>query len=98
MTPEAPGSRHSPLASESLCEHLLTGVAGLVVGALAISRLPVVGPVSLLLLPLTAVAWRGCSTCRTVDLIARVAVARPRRGCSRCSEVAHPRHPPTARD
>jgi hypothetical protein len=86
--------KNSPLASESLGEHLLRGLAGLAAGAVAILLVPVVGPVSLLLLTLTAAAWRGCPTCWTVGLIATMADGRGR-GCSDCSE-AHPRHPPAA--
>lgn len=96
MTPASASNRNRPLASNSLGEHPLRGVAGLVVGALAIFLVAIVGPVSLLLLTLTAVVWRGCPTCWTVGLIATIADAHARRGFSRCSEVAHPRHPPTA--
>jgi len=50
--------RRSPLASGSVREHLLRGAAGLSTAALAIVPLAVVGPVSLVLLPVTAAAWR----------------------------------------
>jgi hypothetical protein len=96
MTPGSPGSRNSPLASHSLGEHLLRGVAGLAVGALAIFLTTIVGPVSLLLLTFTAVAWRGCPTCWAIGLIATMADVSARRRCSRCSEEAHPGHPPSA--
>ena len=90
--------RSSPLASSSVSEHLLRGVAGLVVGVLAISLVAVVGPVALLLLALTVVAWRGCPTCWTVGLVGTMADARARRGCLRCGEGPRSRHPPTATD
>lgn len=81
--------RRSPLASNSLSEHLLRGIAGLVVAALAVSLTALVGPVALLLLILTAIVWRGCPTCWAVGLIGTMADARARRGCSRCGDVAH---------
>ena len=76
--------RRSPLASGSVREHLLRGAAGLTTAALAIVLLAVVGPVSLVLLPVTAAAWRGCPTCWTVGLLGTLADERDRRGCSRC--------------
>jgi hypothetical protein len=76
--------RRSPLASRSLRAHLLRGAAGLLAAGLAIGLLAVVGPVSLVLLPLTAVAWRGCPTCWTVGLLGTLADERVRRDCSRC--------------
>jgi hypothetical protein len=59
-------------------------VAGLAAAALATVLVAVVGPVSLALLPLTAVAWRGCPTCWTVGLLGTLADNRARRACSRC--------------
>ena len=89
MTPESASSRNSPLASNSLGEHLLRGVGGLFVGALLIFLVAVVGPVSLLLLTLTAVAWRGCPACWTVGLIATMADA-PDHGFLRGSDGNSP--------
>jgi hypothetical protein len=96
ITPEAARSRSSPLASDSVGEHLLRGGAGLIVAGLAVFLTVVVGPVSLLLLPLTALAWRGCPTCWTVGLIATMSDARRRRDCARCREVAQAQHPRSA--
>jgi hypothetical protein len=93
MRPGSASNRSSPLASNSVSEHLLRGAAGLGVGALAVFLMPVLGPASLLLLTLTAVAWRGCPTCWTVGLVGTVADARARRGCSRCRNEAHTQHP-----
>lgn len=76
--------RRSPLASGSVREHLLRGSAGLSTAALAIVLLAVVGPVSLVLVPVTAAAWRGCPTCWAVGLLGTLANERDRRGCSRC--------------
>jgi hypothetical protein len=79
-----PSRRRSPLASDSVRAHVVRGAAGLVAAGLALGLLAVVGPVSLVLLPLTAVAWRGCPTCWTVGLLGTLADERARRGCSRC--------------
>ncbi|HEY1590954.1 MAG TPA: hypothetical protein VGF81_04125 [Solirubrobacteraceae bacterium] len=76
---EGPGSRRSPLASGSISEHLLRGVAGLIAAVLAIALLARVGPASLVLLPITALAWRGCPTCWTVGLFGTLADGRARR-------------------
>jgi hypothetical protein len=84
QTFEDPGRRHSPLASRSVRAHLVRGAAGLLAAGLAIGLLGVVGPVSLALLPLTAVAWRGCPTCWTVGLLGTLADERGRRGQTRC--------------
>ena len=82
--PEPASTRRSPLASGSLGEHLLSGAAGLVAAVLAIVLTTVVGPISLTLLFVTAVAWRGCPTCWTVGLLGTLADGRAQRGCSRC--------------
>jgi hypothetical protein len=84
VTPEPASTRRSPLASGSVREHLLRGAVGLIAAALAVVLVAVVGPVSLALLPVTAVAWRGCPTCWTVGLLGTLADDRARRGCSRC--------------
>ena len=81
---EPASTRRSPLASGSVGVHLARGAAGLIAAALAIVLLGVVGPVSLALLPLSAVAWRGCPTCWTVGLLGTLADERARRGCPRC--------------
>ncbi len=72
-------------------EHLLRGAAGLIAGVLAIALLDGVGPVSLALLPLTALAWRGCPTCWTVGLFGTLADGRARR--SDCSAAGGCRQP-----
>jgi hypothetical protein len=81
---EPASTRRSPLASGSVGAHLARGAAGLIGAVLAIILFGVVGPVSLVLLPLSAVAWRGCPTCWTVGLLGTLADERARRGCSRC--------------
>jgi hypothetical protein len=84
MTQDVESRRRSPLASGSLRAHLLRGAAGLVAAVLAMVLAAVVGPVSLVLLAVTAVAWRGCPTCWTVGLLGTLADDRARRSCSHC--------------
>lgn len=72
------------MASGSVGVHLVRGAAGLCAAVLAVVLLAVVGPVSLVLLLVTAFAWRGCPTCWTVGLLGTLADDRARRGCSRC--------------
>ena len=78
--------RRSPLASGSVSEHMLRGGAGLMAVVLAIALFGRVGPISLVLLPVTALAWRGCPTCWTVGLFGTLADVRARGvGCTRCA-------------
>ena len=84
LTRDVGSERRSPLASSSSREHLLRGAAGLVAAVFAIVLVADVGPVSLVLLAVTAVAWRGCPTCWTVGLLGTLADDRTRRSCSRC--------------
>jgi hypothetical protein len=84
VTPEPVRERCSPLASGSVREHLFRGAVGLAAAMLAIALVAVVGPISLVLLLLTPVAWRGCPTCWTVGLLGTLADDRARRSCSRC--------------
>lgn len=84
LTTEPGAGRRSPLASGSVREHLLRGAAGLIAAVLAIVLVAIVGPISLALLTITAVAWRGCPTCWTVGLLGTLADGRARRGCTRC--------------
>jgi hypothetical protein len=84
VTLEPASAQRAPLASGSVREHLFRGAVGLAAAVLAIVLVAVVGPISLLLLLLTAVAWRGCPTCWTVGLLGTLADHRARRGCSRC--------------
>ncbi len=82
-TLEPATTRRSPLASGSVREHLLRGAAGLVAAVVAIALVAVVGPISLALLPVTGVAWRGCPTCWTVGLLGTLADGRAGRTCPR---------------
>ncbi|MCC3765060.1 hypothetical protein K3N28_18535 [Glycomyces sp. TRM65418] len=77
-------------ASASLPRHLVRGVIGFggLIGSLAL--LPVVGWMSLLLLPMGVLALRGCPMCWTIGLIETVSRGRLRRECEdgRCKLVA----------
>lgn len=74
-------------ASASVPRHLLRG--GLGFGALvgAFALLPVLGPLSLLLLPVGLVALRGCPMCWAIGLAQTVSRGRLRKSCEdgRCS-------------
>jgi MFS family permease len=74
----------SPLASDSVREHLFRGAVGLSAAILAIGLAPVVGPISLVLLLVTVFAWRGCPTCWTVGLLGTLADNHAQDDCSRC--------------
>lgn len=86
MAQDPASRRRAPLASGSVGEHLLRGAAGLVAAVLAIVLVTVVGPVSLVLLTVTVVAWRGCPTCWAVGLLGTIADERG-------SSSSQPRHP-----
>lgn len=79
---EAPPTALGPdFASTSLPRHLARGVVGFggLIGSVAL--IPAVGPVSLLLLPVGALALRGCPMCWTIGLIQTVSRGRMRRSC-----------------
>jgi hypothetical protein len=59
----------SPLASSSVHRHVLRGAVGLLAVLGTILLLGVLGPVSLILLPVAVVAWRGCPTCWAVGMM-----------------------------
>ena len=84
VTQDGATGRRSPLASGSVREHLERGAAGLVAAVLGVALVAVVGPVSLVLLLVTAIAWRGCPTCWSVGLLGTLADDRARHGCPRC--------------
>src|SRR5581483_11570846 len=77
----------SPLASNSITGHLLRGATGLTAAVFAIVLLSRVGPVSLALLPISALAWRGCPTCWTVGLFGTLTDVRAR-GCLACRDAS----------
>lgn len=68
-------------ASKSMFEHLMRGGVGF--GALigSVALIPVVGPLSLLLLPVGLVALRGCPTCWAIGLVQTISRGRLQRSC-----------------
>jgi hypothetical protein len=84
VAPESGSEQRSPLASGSVREHLFRGAVGLTAAIFAIVLAAVVGPISLVLLLVTALAWRGCPTCWTVGLLGTLADDHARHDCSRC--------------
>ncbi|MFF3320128.1 hypothetical protein ACFYV5_32165 [Streptomyces sp. NPDC003035] len=68
-------------ASASLPRHLVRGVVGFgsLIGSFAF--IPVVGPVSLLLLPVGVLALRGCPMCWAIGLMQTVSRGRLERTC-----------------
>ncbi|MEV6973850.1 hypothetical protein [Kitasatospora sp. NPDC093806] len=71
----------SGFASKTVAGHLARGAVGFgaLVGAFAL--LPFAGPVALLLLPVGAVALRGCPTCWAIGLAETVSRGRLKRAC-----------------
>lgn len=69
-------------ASTSVPRHLLRGAIGLgsVIGAVAL--IPTVGVISLLLLPVALIAFRGCPTCWVVGLFETISRGKLRRDCA----------------
>ena len=73
--------RTTNFASASVSRHLVRGAIGFggLIGSFAL--IPVVGLISLLLLPLGFVALRGCPTCWTIGLIETISRGRLQRAC-----------------
>ncbi|BDM69885.1 hypothetical protein HEK616_33720 [Streptomyces nigrescens] len=68
-------------ASASLARHLVRGAVGFGTLAGSVALLPVVGPVSLVLLPAGLLALRGCPMCWTVGLLQTLSRGRLQRSC-----------------
>lgn len=68
-------------ASTSLPRHLIRGAVGF--GALvgSIALIPLVGFLSLILVPVGLLALRGCPTCWTIGLIQTISRGRLERTC-----------------
>jgi hypothetical protein len=68
-------------ASSSVTRHLLRGVIGFgaLIGSFALY--PVIGFVSLVLLPVGFLALRGCPTCWLIGLIETISAGRLKRSC-----------------
>ncbi|MEU4796418.1 hypothetical protein [Streptomyces sp. NPDC023327] len=86
----APGG--PDFASKSLPEHIARGVVGFASLVASVALIPVVGLVSLALLPLGLLALRGCPTCWAVGLTQTISRGRLRRSCEdgRCSLTVGP--------
>ncbi|WP_410786929.1 hypothetical protein [Kribbella sp. C-35] len=79
-------------ASTSLPRHLVRGVIGFGSLIAAFALLPSVGPASLLLLPVTLLAFRGCPTCWVIGLIETISRGRLQRDCvdGQCTLASRP--------
>jgi hypothetical protein len=79
-------------ASTSLPRHLLRGALGFGSLIAAFGLLPAVGPVSLLLLPVTLLAFRGCPTCWVIGLIETISRGKLQRECAngQCTLASRP--------
>jgi hypothetical protein len=79
-------------ASTSVPRHLLRGAAGFgaLIGAFAL--MPLLGPATLLLVPLGVLALRGCPTCWAIGLVQTVSRGRLHRTCTdgRCELTTRP--------
>lgn len=71
----------SSFASRSLPVHLARGVIGFGSVIASVVLAPVIGVVSLVLLAVALLAFRGCPTCWTIGLIQTLSRGRLRRSC-----------------
>lgn len=69
-------------ASTSLPRHLARGAVGIATLIAAFALIPAVGPWSLLLLPVTFVAFRGCPTCWVIGLLETISRGKLQRDCA----------------
>ncbi|HEY3556387.1 MAG TPA: hypothetical protein VGL05_02930 [Kribbella sp.] len=69
-------------ASPSLARHLLRGTIGFGTLIAAFALLPDTGPASLLLLPITLLAFRGCPTCWVIGLLETISNGKLQRDCA----------------
>lgn len=68
-------------ASSSLPRHLARGVLGFGTLIAAFALIPAVGLWSLLLLPVTFLAFRGCPTCWVIGLLETISRGKLQREC-----------------
>ncbi|WP_427887218.1 hypothetical protein ACQHIV_30035 [Kribbella sp. GL6] len=68
-------------ASTSVPRHLLRGAIGFGSLIAAFALIPVVGAWSLLLLPVTFLAFRGCPTCWVIGLLETISRGKLQREC-----------------
>lgn len=69
-------------ASKSVARHVARGVIGFGAAIAGFALIPWVGLWSLLLLPVGAVALRGCPTCWVIGLIETISRGRLQRECA----------------
>ncbi|HWD80228.1 MAG TPA: hypothetical protein VG497_15135 [Kribbella sp.] len=69
-------------ASSSLPRHLARGTLGFGTLIAAFALIPAVGLWSLLLLPITFAAFRGCPTCWVIGLLETISRGRLQRDCT----------------
>lgn len=72
----------SSFASPSRARHLARGAVGFGALIAAFALIPVLGLVSVVLVPLGFVALRGCPTCWLIGLAQTVSAGRLRRECT----------------
>ncbi|RSN14177.1 hypothetical protein DMB42_06420 [Nonomuraea sp. WAC 01424] len=88
-------------AGVSLARHLVRGTVGFGSLIAAVALIPLVGPVSLVLVIVGALALRGCPACWVMALVEIISMGRMRRSCSNgvCELVRpgerHAEHPVT---
>ncbi len=82
-------------ASATVPRHLLRGAVGLGAFIGAFVAMAMAGGIGLLLLPVAAVAWRGCPTCWTVGLLQTREREAERMACA-CSASTQSSHLPDA--
>jgi hypothetical protein len=77
-------------ASASVPRHLVRGAIGFGALIAAFALIPVIGWISLLLLPVGLLALRGCPTCWAIGLVETISRGRLRRECEdgQCKLVA----------
>ena len=68
-------------ASTSLPRHLLRGAFGFGSLIAAFALIPAVGSLSLLLLPIALLAFRGCPTCWVIGLLETISRGKLQRDC-----------------
>ncbi|MFI9588848.1 hypothetical protein [Nonomuraea sp. NPDC052265] len=76
-------------AGASLPRHLARGALGFGALVASVALIPLVGPVSLVLAIVGAIALRGCPACWVMALVQLVSMGRMQRSCSegRCELV-----------
>lgn len=68
-------------ASSSLPRHLVRGAVGFGSLVASFALIPLVGPASLVLLPVGVLALRGCPMCWTIGLMQTISRGRLERSC-----------------